>query len=79
MEKHWLVEKGIKSQKALAEILGNGDLCPRLTVRAHRIWHGAIPNDNDIKVIYSATKGAVSANDFYGLNPKPTKKRNNPT
>ncbi len=63
-EEHWLIGKGISNQSALAEILGKGTVTPKVRVRAHRIWHGARPGDEDLILINAATNGKVSPNDF---------------
>lgn len=59
----WL-SKNNKTQVDLAHII------KRYRQRAHRITHGALPNEEEMRLIYEATAGAVTANDFYGIIPK---------
>lgn len=58
----WLSQNK-KTQAELALIIR------RDRVRAHRIAHGAIPNKEEMQLITHATGGAVTANDFYGIEP----------
>lgn len=56
------------NQSDLAEIIKREDeVTDRDRVRAHRIWHGAKPKDEEMLLIFQASKGKVTANDFYNL------------
>lgn len=57
---HWMKEENI-TQSALGKII------KRDRVRAHRIVHGAKPDDEEMNLIYQASKGRVDANSFYKL------------
>jgi hypothetical protein len=59
-----------KTQADLAEIIKqDATVEQRDKVRAHRIYHGAIPNEYEMPRIYAASGGKVTANDFYKLPP----------
>ncbi len=58
-----------QTQSDLARIIG------RNKIRAHRIVNKGIkPNDEEMRLIFEATGGQVSANDFYKL-PKTKQKQ----
>lgn len=61
----WL-QKNNLTQADLAKIIRRGVAVePKDRVRAHRIWHGRVPGDEDMRAIYTASSGEVTANDFY--------------
>jgi hypothetical protein len=63
----WLVTNGM-DQGDLARIIKRGSRVePRDRVRAHRIFHGAIPNEKEMPKIFQATGGEVPPNSFYNL------------
>ena len=56
------------SQAKLAVILSlDGEITPALRVKAHRLYHGRMPNSEDMKRIFLATEGKIDANLLYGL------------
>lgn len=67
-----------KNQAELARILSGGDqtITNRARIKAHRIWNGSKPSDDEINLIYQATNGALDGNYFCGITqPKLTKRR----
>lgn len=66
------------NQIHLAEIIKRGKkVTDRDRVRAHRLWHGAKPKEQEIQVIYEASNGLVDANSFYELEKKTKSKTPN--
>lgn len=65
------------TQATLAKMIsGTGVITNKLRIRAHRIWHGAMPHEAEMKIIHEAT--GLSADVFYGLKkPKSKPKRTN--
>lgn len=63
----WL-SKNNKKQADLARIIKRGEeVTKRDRVRAHRIFHGSMPNEEEMPKIFNDTRGQVTANDFYGI------------
>lgn len=61
-----LITEWLKHYKKTQADLGR--IIKRDRVRAHRIIkQKAIPNEEEMKLIFEATGGAVTANDFYKL------------
>lgn len=66
------------TQHNLAKIIaGADDINGRIRTRAHRIWHGTKPSDEEMQMIDAATGGNVTANIWFGIIPstKPKRKR----
>lgn len=56
------------TQITLAKIIaGAGEVDNRIRVRAHRIWNGQKPSDDEMQLIYADTDGRVTANVWYGI------------
>lgn len=56
------------NQAWLARILANGEpAAVKHRLRAMRIWRGSKPRDEEMALVYKATKGKVKAQDFYEL------------
>lgn len=62
LKKHGLTQTGV------AKILSRGDpITPNVRIRAHRIWHGTKPNDEEMALLFESTGGKVSPNIWFGL------------
>lgn len=53
-----------KNNKTQADL---GRIIKRYPVRAHRILNGSMPTADEMRLIFEATFGQVTANDFYDL------------
>jgi hypothetical protein len=68
------------TQDGLARILSNGEkIEPRIRVKAHRIWHGQKPSDEEMLRIYDATNGKLDANFWHGLDSETKVKKRSST
>ena len=77
MNKDNIFQKLGFTQSKIAEIISGGVVTTKHRVRAHRIWNGQRPDDDDLLLLYKATNGVLDANLFYGLPKKPKRKRSN--
>lgn len=63
-----LKSKGITQSQIAKIISGNPEIIPpKARVKASRIWHGAMPSPEEIKMLHRATNGDLDANFFHGL------------
>lgn len=62
-----LTKRGI-TQATLAKIISaDGVVTDNIRVRAHRIWHGQKPADDEMLRIVEFTNGELSANIWFGI------------